>query len=124
MQLQCLTQELVGPLTRYLRDFPPQDRLHPFERAQVVLTIGENAYPRVMGRVESLRKSFLQTGNGFSARAAKAASKKEALDVHTEGFEALSQLYNKNKQVRRRAREAGGWGAKWRRRRAALRSSL
>lgn len=102
MQLQCMTQELTVPLGRYMKDFPPLERLHPFERAQVVLTIGEATYPKIMGRVDGLRKSVLTVGNGYAARAAKAANKKEALAVHEEGLEALRTLFTKNKSVRDR----------------------
>lgn len=66
----------------------------------MVLTVGEATYPRVLDRVDRLRKSFLQVGNGFASRASKAASKKDALQAHEEGFQALEQLYTKNKGVR------------------------
>lgn len=41
----------------------------------------------------------MQVGNGFSARAAKAGTKKEALAIHEEGFEALRVLFTKNKGI-------------------------
>lgn len=48
------------PLGKYIKEFPPTARLHPFERALLELTVGPGTYERVLGRVEALRKSTVQ----------------------------------------------------------------
>lgn len=66
MQIQTLTQELVVPLGKYMRVFPTLERLHPFERAQVVLTVGEVTYPRILSKVDQLRKSVLTVSSPYN----------------------------------------------------------
>ncbi len=59
-QLDALLKELCVPLGKYVKEFPPVTRLHPFERALLELTVGPGTYERVLGRVDGLRKSTVQ----------------------------------------------------------------
>ena len=61
-QLDTLLKELCVPLGRYVREFPPPARLHPFERALLDLTVGPGTYERVLARVDALRRSTVQVG--------------------------------------------------------------
>lgn len=40
MKLDRMTKELAGPMKTYVKGFPHPDRLHPFERALLDLTLG------------------------------------------------------------------------------------
>jgi nucleolar GTP-binding protein len=51
---------LTGPLTTYMKGFPAPPRLHPFERALLDLTVGEERYVGVLQRVDSLRKRLTE----------------------------------------------------------------
>ena len=55
-QLDTLMQALTVPLTRYTADFPSPEALHPFERALLELTVGEERYVTALDRVAALRK--------------------------------------------------------------------
>ena len=55
-QLDTLMQALTVPLTRYVADFPAPEALHPFERALLELTVGEERYVTALARVTALRK--------------------------------------------------------------------
>ncbi len=59
-QLDTLTKELTGPLSRYVKGFPHPSRLHPFERALLELTLGEARYCMAVERVDMLRKAMLE----------------------------------------------------------------
>ena len=59
-QLDTLTKELTGPLSRYVKGFPHPSRLHPFERALLELTLGEARYCLAVERVDTLRKAMLE----------------------------------------------------------------
>ena len=49
-------QALTVPLTRYAGQFPAPEALHPFERALLELTVGEERYVTALDRVGALRK--------------------------------------------------------------------
>lgn len=59
-QLDALTKELAGPLTKLLKAFPAVERLHPFEQALLLLTLGPDRYERQLSAVNSMRKSVLE----------------------------------------------------------------
>lgn len=56
-------KELTVPLGKYGKSFPPPARLHPFERALLALTVGEQRYVDSLQRVDNLRKTLLEVGN-------------------------------------------------------------
>ncbi|GAB4823843.1 hypothetical protein N2152v2_010889 [Parachlorella kessleri] len=94
-QLDALLKELCVPLGKYVKEFPPVTRLHPFERALLELTVGPGTYERVLGRVDGLRKSTVQVGKAYAARCSKAVNKKEAVELQQEGFERLEATFTK-----------------------------
>lgn len=55
---------LTGPLATYMRGFPAPPRLHPFERALLDLTVGEERYVGVLQRVDTLRKKLTEVSAG------------------------------------------------------------
>lgn len=59
-QLDALTKELSVPLGKILAGFPPVSRLHPFDQALLLLTLGPGRYERHQSGVNSLRKSLLE----------------------------------------------------------------
>ena len=58
--MDTLTKEVAVPLGMYMKSFPAVQRLHPFEQAMLELTWGTQTYEKVLGKVDSLRKSILQ----------------------------------------------------------------
>lgn len=62
-QMDFTMKALTGPLTTYMRGFPAPPRLHPFERALLDLTVGEERYVGVLQRVDSLRKKLTEVGS-------------------------------------------------------------
>ena len=59
-QMDFLMKALSGPLATYVKGFPPAGRLHPFERALLELTIGEERYTGVLARVDAVRKKVTE----------------------------------------------------------------
>ena len=59
-QLDLLTKELAGPLGKIVKGFPAVERLHPFEQALLLLTLGPTRYERHIAGVNCLRKSLLE----------------------------------------------------------------
>jgi len=98
-QLDTLTQLLTTPLGKYIKGFPDSARLHPFERALLDLTVGEERYERTLERVNALRKSSLEMGKGFAAAANKATSRKMATEVREEAYATLEEHYRKGLPV-------------------------
>jgi len=95
-QLDALTKAMAVPLGSIVKGFPQLDRVHPFDRALVALTLdGESCYDTAVGKVDRLRKSILQTGKQRAAQVKNTQGKQEALDVLEEGFEELERLYRK-----------------------------
>lgn len=95
-QMDTLTKEIAVPLGQYIKGFPPLQRLHPFEQAMLELTCGRNPYERALAKLDSLRKSILETGKGYAGRANKATTKAEAVAICAEGFASLEKLYLKS----------------------------
>jgi hypothetical protein len=58
--LDTLMKELCVPLGAYIKGFPQPERLHPFERALLELTVGPGTYEQVLARVEALRRSTVE----------------------------------------------------------------
>ncbi len=60
----CINAELVKaistPLGACVKGFPQAERLHPFERALLDLTIGLDLYEKRLARLTSLRQSAVQ----------------------------------------------------------------
>lgn len=95
MKLDRMTKELAGPMKTYVKGFPDPDRLHPFERALLDLTLGVDHYSKTLGRVDATRKSILEVGKQYASKAAKARNRKEAAEVEAEGLETLQNMYKK-----------------------------
>jgi nucleolar GTP-binding protein len=98
-QLDTLMKELTGPLGRYETGFVNVDQLHPFERALLELTIGEEQYTNSVHGVKALRKSVVGIAKGYAARCSKAPTKKEALDLRDEGFANVDSTYKRQAYI-------------------------
>lgn len=98
-QLDTLMKELTGPLGRYETGFINADQLHPFERALLELTIGEEQYTNSINGVKTLRKSVVGIAKGYAARCSKAPTKKEALDLRDEGFANVDSTYKRQAYI-------------------------
>ncbi|KAL4859859.1 Nucleolar GTP-binding protein 1 [Chlorella vulgaris] len=92
--LDTLMKELCVPLGAYIKGFPQPERLHPFERALLELTVGPGTYERVLARVEALRRSTVEVGKAYATRASRAANKKEAVALQEEGFASLQAVFS------------------------------
>ncbi|BDA42683.1 probable nucleolar GTP-binding protein 1 [Coccomyxa sp. Obi] len=94
-QMDELVKAISTPLGACVKGFPLAERLHPFERALLDLTIGLDLYEKRLARLTSLRQSAVQVGKAYAARAGKAANKKEAEALAVEGFENVAAVYKK-----------------------------
>ncbi|EIE24639.1 P-loop containing nucleoside triphosphate hydrolase protein [Coccomyxa subellipsoidea C-169] len=94
-QMDELVKAISTPLGACVKGFPAAERLHPFERALLDLTIGLELYEKRLARLTSLRQSAVQVGKAYAARAGKAANKKEAEALGVEGFENVAAVYKK-----------------------------
>jgi len=63
-EMECAGAELVKaistPLSACVKGFPGAERLHPFERALLDLTIGLEMYEKRLARLQTLRQSAVQ----------------------------------------------------------------
>ena len=66
-QLDALTTALCKPLGEYVKGFPKPDRLHPFERALLELTLRDGKYDAALRAVDSTRKTMLSVGKQHAA---------------------------------------------------------
>ncbi|CAD7695087.1 unnamed protein product [Ostreobium quekettii] len=92
-QMDALMKAVAVPLNGYVKGFPNPQKLHPFEAALLDLTVKEEHYARVLGKVNSLRKSVLEVGRSYASRASSASSKREAEDIAEEGFDTMKRVY-------------------------------
>eukprot|EP00890_Picochlorum_soloecismus_P001598 jgi/Picsp_1/2439/NSC_05900-R1_nucleolar gtp-binding protein 1-like len=98
-QLDTLMKELTGPLGRYETGFINVEQLHPFERALLELTVGEERYMSSVDGITGLRKSVVGIAKGYAAMCSKAPTKKEALDLRDEGFANVDSTYKRQAYV-------------------------
>ncbi|KAK9909858.1 hypothetical protein WJX75_008488 [Coccomyxa subellipsoidea] len=94
-QMDELVKAIGTPLGACVKGFPSAERLHPFEKALLDLTIGLELYEKRLARLTSLRQSAVQVGKDYAARAGRAANKKEAEALGVEGFESVAAMYKK-----------------------------
>ena len=93
MKLDLLTKELCVPLGKYVKGFPRVDRLHPFEKALLHLTVDSDKYEEVLERVNALRKRLLEAGKAQASRANKCKSPKDAKIVLEEGSKVSERVF-------------------------------
>ncbi|KAI8107857.1 hypothetical protein M9435_002884 [Picochlorum sp. BPE23] len=98
-QLDTLMKELTKPLGKYENGFIHPDALHPFERALLSLSVGEDRYLHAVEGVVSLRKSVVGVAKGYAGRCSKSPTKKEALDLRDEGFSQVESTYKRYSYV-------------------------
>ena len=98
-QLDTLMKELTKPLGKYEEGFIHPDRLHPFERSLLSLSVGEEKYMHAIDGVASLRKSVVGVAKGYAGRCSKSPTKKEALDLRDEGFADVESTYKRYSYV-------------------------
>jgi nucleolar GTP-binding protein len=98
-QLDTLMKELTKPLGKYEEGFIHPDRLHPFERSLLSLSVGEEKYMHAIDGVASLRKSVVGVAKGYAGRCSKSPTKKEALDLRDEGFANVESTYKRYSYV-------------------------
>ena len=95
-QLDALTTALCKPLGEYVKGFPRVERLHPFERALLELTLKDDKYETTLRRVDVARKAMLSIGKQHAARATKARGPKDAVGVREVGFEEMEAYFKRN----------------------------
>jgi|Transcript_9400 nucleolar GTP-binding protein len=98
-QLDALTTLLCKPLSDYIAGFPRSERLHPFERDLLELTFQHGQYQSTLRQINLLRKGLLRIGKQEAARAAKAGSPKEAIDIRLTGFSELQRHFKRGSHV-------------------------
>ena len=98
-QLDTLMKELTKPLGIYVEGFRHPDELHPFERALLALSVGEEQYAHCVEGVRSLRKSVVGVSKSYAGQCSKSPTKKEALDLRDEGFAKVESTYKRYSYV-------------------------
>jgi|TARA_B110000971_G_scaffold167145_1_gene171304 nucleolar GTP-binding protein len=95
-QLDFLTTALCKPLGEYVKGFPRLERLHPFERALLELTLKDDKYEATLRQVDNARKAMLSIGKQHAGKAAKAKGPKDAVAIREAGFEELEKYFLRN----------------------------
>ena len=95
-QLDGLTTALCKPLGEYVKGFPKIERLHPFERALLELTVDPEVYAKTIAEVDQARKSMLTMGKEYSSRAKNGKTEKETKAVREEGFKNMEARFVKS----------------------------
>ena len=95
-QLDALTTALCKPLGEYVKGFPRLERLHPFERALLELTLKDDKYESTLRQVDVARKAMLSIGKQHAGRAAKAKGPKDAISIREAGFEEMESYFKRN----------------------------
>ncbi len=99
LQLDTLTKAISKPLKDTLKAYEYELAvLHPFEATLADLTVrarakqGHQSLPEVLGAVNEMRKSVLETGKYYAAAAKNASTKAEAIAAADEGFRMVEAL--------------------------------
>jgi len=95
-QMDALTAGLCTPLKEYVKGFPAPERLHPFERALLELTLSDKKYRNTLELVDTLRKGVLGIGKGFSTQVTKTLSVRDAEATRERGFKEVEAFYSKS----------------------------
>ena len=95
-QLDALTSGVCTPLKGYVKGFPAPERLHPFERALLELTLSDKKYRTTIEQVDTLRKGLYGIGKGFSSQVTKTTGIKDAEAVREQGFKEVEAFYRRS----------------------------
>ena len=95
-QLDGLTTGLCKPLGEYVKGFPKIDRLHPFEKAMLELTVDPETYVKTIREVDAARKAMLTMGKEYSSRAKNGKTERETKAVREEGFKNIEARFVKS----------------------------
>eukprot|EP00468_Gymnochlora_sp_CCMP2014_P014176 CAMPEP_0167768540 /NCGR_PEP_ID=MMETSP0110_2-20121227/16729_1 /TAXON_ID=629695 /ORGANISM="Gymnochlora sp., Strain CCMP2014" /LENGTH=391 /DNA_ID=CAMNT_0007657235 /DNA_START=27 /DNA_END=1202 /DNA_ORIENTATION=- len=98
-QIQMLHSGLIGPLKRYMEGFPRLSRVHEFEHAMIILTIGDERYQSVLREVGELRKRMNEICKTYANRIKNSRKKQEVLDVMAEAFETVERVFTKHQSA-------------------------
>lgn len=94
-QLDALTSGLCKPLKEYVKGFPAPERLHPFERALLELTLSDKKYRTTLESVDLIRKGMLGIGKGYASQVTKTTALKDATELREKGFAEMEAYYRK-----------------------------
>jgi nucleolar GTP-binding protein len=95
-QLDALTTGVCKPLKEYVKGFPAPERLHPFERALLELTLSDKKYRMTIEAVDSMRKGILGIGKGYASQVTKTTGIKDAEEMREKGFAEVESYYRRH----------------------------
>ena len=95
-QLDGLTTGLCKPLGEYVKGFPKINRLHPFEKAMLELTVDPETYVKTIREVDAARKAMLTMGKEYSSRAKNGKTERETKAIREEGFKNMEARFVKS----------------------------
>jgi nucleolar GTP-binding protein len=95
-QLDALTTGVCKPLKEYVKGFPAPERLHPFERALLELTLSDKKYRMTIEAVDSMRKGILGIGKGYASQVTKTTGIKDAEELREKGFAEVESYYRRH----------------------------
>jgi len=98
-QIQTLHLGLIGPLKKYMEGFPRLSRVHDFEQAMVVLTLGDTRYDRALDEVASLRKRVNEICKSYANRIKNVRKKQDVIDVMDEAFTTIERVFSRDMEA-------------------------
>ena len=87
---------LCKPLGEYVKGFPKINRLHPFEKAMLELTVDPETYVKTIREVDAARKAMLTMGKEYSSRAKNGKTERETKAIREEGFKNMEARFVKS----------------------------
>ncbi len=91
-KIQAITDNLADPLHKVVKQYPSVDRLHPFDRALLELTVDVDGFRQALGGIDWARKEVLRLGNGFAAQVRKAGTPARALAQRRKAYGRLTSV--------------------------------
>lgn len=91
-KIQAITDNLAEPLQKIVKQYPSVDRLHPFDRALLELTVDVDGFRQALGGIDWARKEVLRLGNGFAVKAHKAGTAAQAQAQRQRAYGRLTSV--------------------------------
>lgn len=91
-KLSAISNTITATLNKYVRAFPSLDRVHPFERELIDITVGLDQLRHSLGAVDWARKTIEDIHKKELARMKSAPSKPEVMKALNSAFGRISSV--------------------------------
>ena len=91
-KIHSVADNLANPMISYVKAFPSFDRIHPFDREIIDLTVGVDKLKKSLGAVDWARKEILMISTKYVPRARARKSAENTMKIMSEAYTKMTNV--------------------------------